>query len=1324
MLKDVFQVYLNRLVDLSARNRSVFLPKLIASQMIDLKDFHFLNNHPSFFYITELLGRKKNIPLIHLADARDKNVNELSQRLKRLQQHIQLVEQETGEKNVFVGWPFVEGKLVNGQLIRAPLIFFPVSLIKDENSWYMGKKAGDRPFLNKAFLLGYAHAMGKELDKDWLEASMEDFSRDPREFRTQLYHYLNEGLTLNFSQELLEDKLDFFSDIDKAEFQKEQNTGILKLKPYAVLGQFSQKSSFLINDYESLLSSVHDDLESLLSDWFAVDEAQSGRKDDNLYNTFPVDASQEEVMKAVRAGESCVVQGPPGTGKSQLICNLVTDFSSRGKKVLVISQKRAALDVVFKRLSEQGFEPFTALVHDYRFDRRELFRKISHQINSLETYQELNRSLDAIQLERSYNQMGGIIEKHSDFLEDYKQALFDINECGVPVKELYLTSSLDDEHLDLRQYYKKYPFTDLEFFLKNFEDYVIYYKKYQHPGSFWLHRNDFSEFGATMLSRFNETLNEIRELKRSSRHTLIKFQQDPVTSSHIYQIYERKEDLGELSRFIQEGENFSLLKGLLSYEPGEFDLLWLDNKIDTIKKLIAEDGIEWTLEDGAVESCLNQSVKALQLKGTWWQSMGLWLERNKYQEVWELLKKNGLKNDRQGLKVLIVKLENRLNLNHQYTLLNRKPWINLPKKPFTFPTFNHFTTGLKQSIRYRLMVNEMEMVSAYLTQENVDQETFRAFLEEITGIIEVLDSKIDTWNNYLSPIQLKHLINYSIDDKLDEVQQSLGRDFAELVDFDKLKKKLRAVDLELMSKMIDGYPDKDFATLKNIFLSGLKLSWIEHIEAKYPVLQEVGTQKIKNILEEFSTTVEERLKISRYIAELRSRERTFNKLEYNRLNNLVTYRELGHQVTKKKQLWSIKKLVENFEEEIFRLLPCWLASPETVSALFPLKQMFDLVVFDESSQCFVERGLPALLRGKQVVVAGDNQQLQPYDLYQVRIGIEEEGIDLETESLLDLMSKYFKTFSLENHYRSQSLPLIEFSNQHFYGHRLSMLPDREALNSGAFPFQLLRVEGVWDRQTNRTEAEEVIKQLKHLNSLSTPPQIGVVTFNYYQMELILDLIADETALSAADNIQVKNIENVQGDEFDVVIFSTGYARNKQGKFTANFGLLARGGGENRLNVAITRAREKIILITSLSSEDFSEGLLKNSGVKLLRDYIVYVEKVAGGEAIAIEPEKPSGFEVSWYLKNQLMGTYGNHEIRNNSLSKAMDLELLEEGLYVAGILTDDHRLYASRSVKEAFVYHPRLLRQKKWELVHIFSRQYWLDKEDLLETKLVGKERG
>src|SRR5690606_37696319 len=296
MLKDVFQVYLNRLIDLSARNRSIFLPKLLSSQMIDLKDFHFLNNHPSFFYITELLGRKRNIPLIPLADSRDKQINKLSQRLNRLQQSTRLVEQETGEKNLFVGWPFVEGKLVNEQLIRCPLLFFPVSLVMEENSWFLRKKIGDQPFLNKSFLLAYAHSRGMKLDNEWLETSLEDFSRDPTAFRTELYHFLNHGLTLNFNQELLEDKLDFFVETSRTEEQDKQKTGILLLKPFAVLGQFSQKSSFLINDYELLKESGHHDLETFFSEWFAAEQEQgSFIKEENLYNTFPIDASQEEV---------------------------------------------------------------------------------------------------------------------------------------------------------------------------------------------------------------------------------------------------------------------------------------------------------------------------------------------------------------------------------------------------------------------------------------------------------------------------------------------------------------------------------------------------------------------------------------------------------------------------------------------------------------------------------------------------------------------------------------------------------------------------------------------------------------------------------------------------------------------------------------------------------------------------------------------------------------------------------------------------------------------------------------------------------------------
>lgn len=1319
MLKDVFRVYLNRLMDLSSKNRSIFLPKLITSQMIDLKDFHFLNNHPSFFYITELLGRKRNIPLIPIADSRDKQINELSQRLKRLQQSITLAEQETGEKNLFVGWPFVEGKLVNDQLIRCPLIFFPVSLVREENSWFLRKKAGDQPFLNRSFLFAYSHSTGKILDKDWLETSLEDFPRDPTSFRTALYHFLNEGLTLNFNQELLEDKLEFFPATIRAEEETNQKTGILKLKPFAVLGQFSQKSSSLISDYEILQENEQDDLETLLSDWFAVDEnvLYSGREE-NLFNTFPMDASQEQVMKAVRKGESCVVQGPPGTGKSQLICNLVSDFISRGKKVLVVSQKRVALDVVYKRLSEQGFAPFLVLVHDFRADRKDLFRKLSHQLNSLETYQEINRSLDAIQLERKFSQLVNIIEKHTEFLEDYKQALFDTKECGKPIKELYVTSSLDDEHIDFTQYYKKYTFTDLDDFIRNFEEYIFYYKKYQNPSSFWLHRVDFSIFDPGLLGGFKQVLQEIRETRKGSEVMLAELFHEPYEFPLVHQSFENIELLHELHDLVRQEEGFLLMKVLMGFEIQEFDLLWIKNKLDTVKKLLSEEGIEWTLNDDEVEPLFVKCLQVMKMKGSWSQSVDLLFNKRKFREVWTLLEKNGLKDDKEGLKILITKIENRLNLNHQYTILKSKTWIDLPNKPFDFTAFNHFSAQLLQGIKSRFLLEDLGIFSVYLKKDGIQFQDFFRILETLIRHNQNTTSKMEAWKRYLSPVQIKHLLTSGTEERIIQLTNSITGDFIELIGFDRLKNKLRTIDLEIMSKLIDNFPDQKFPILKSIFLSSLKLSWIGHIEAKFPVLQEVGSPKLKTILDEFSATVEEKLKISRFIAELRLRERTFNPLEYNRLNNLLTYRDLGHQVTKKKRLWPIKKLVENYEEEIFRLTPCWMASPETVSALFPLKKQFDLVVFDESSQCFSERGLPALLRGNQLVVAGDRQQLKPYDLYQVRMETGEEGIEFETESLLDLTAKYFKNYFLESHYRSKSLPLIQFSNRNFYQNSLSMLPDRNLLNENVNSFEWIKVEGVWDKQTNLIEAETAINQLKAILLISPKAEIGVITFNYYQMELIQDLINKEPHLAALYNIQVKNIESVQGDEYDIVLFSVGYARNLQDKFTANFGLLARSGGENRLNVAISRAREKIILITSLSYLDFNESQMKNDGVKLLRDYLQYVEEVANGAKVGIEPVISSGFEVSWYLKNKLIGVYGSHEVRNNSLSKAMDLEFMENGEYAAGILTDDQRLFDAKSVKEAFVYHPNLLRMKNWNVIHIFSRQYWLDKEDLLQTKL------
>jgi hypothetical protein len=1319
MLKDIFKVYLNRLVDLSSNNRSIFLPKIIQHQMIDLKDFHFLNNHPSFFYITELLGRKRNIPLIQVLDSRDKNINQLSVRLKRLQHQVRFTTEETGEKSLFVGWPFVEGKLLNGQLIRCPLLFFPVGLVLEEKTWYLKKNVGELPFLNPSFLLAYSQALGKPFDKEWLELSMEEFSKDPMGFRTDLYHYLKNQIELNFNREIYQDKLEFFPDQNRDYFDQALATGILRLQPYAVLGQFSQRSSFLMDDYEQLIHQVDQkDLEALFSEQFDhPEESQHQSQENNLYTTFPMDASQEEVIKHVKSGKSCVVQGPPGTGKSQLICNLVADFASRGKKVLVVSQKRAALDVVYQRLASQGMANFTALVHDYRGDRKELYKKISHQISSIENYQSLNRSLDAIQLERTFGLMCRNIEKYSEFFDEYKQALFDTNDCGAPVKELYLTSDYGNEGIDLTQFYRAFKVDNLDLFLANFEQYQYYYRKFQVSSSFWLHRVDFSAMGPEALRGVSDTFQELSSVKITAKKDLDSMVADTFEYGLIYQSFQQKDKIEALMHSINSPEIYEKFKTFMGVDAGALDKLWLENKVDMVRKLLSDEGVEWGIGDEEVEGILERAVQASKQFESWYGRVAVRLDGKKYSPVLALLEKNGLKKDREDIGLLIQKLENRMNLNHQYTLLGQKSWIDLPEKPFTIHSFNQTATVLVKALNARFIMNELGVLASYFFKPQFSYAHFQSLLEGVTVINEWVEAHFDNWRTYLSEIQIKHLLSSADEEKLDQIRATLAKDVDELIRFDQLRNQMEEEEKKVAEKLMDEFPEEDFETLKRLFLSSLKVSWVGHLEAKFPVLKEINGPQIKTAIADFAYSVEEKLKTARFIVELRLREGVCQHLEYNRLNNLITYRELAHQVGKKRQIWSVKKLIAYYRNEIFRLMPCWLASPETASALFPLDQKFDLVIFDEASQCYFERGLPMMLRGKQVVVAGDRHQLQPYDLYQTRIQSEEEVAELEIDALLEMASRYFPTFQLRTHYRSATLPLIHFSNTHFYENNLYMLPDRHVLNSGQTGIQLVSVDGVWENQTNREEAGQVLLLLHKLRAKYPVETFGVITFNYFQMLLILGLLEEDELLGTDAGIKVKNIENVQGDEFDRVVFSVGYARNPEGKFTANFGQLARKGGENRLNVAITRARKENILVTSLIVKDFKERHLQNPGIRMLRDYIAYAGAVQNGEVPEITFTTP-GYNSSWSLKNHLIGTYGNHEVGENPYVRVMDLEVKEGDKAVAAILTDDQRFFSATSAKEAFVYHPQMLTARNWNMVFLFSRQYWLDREDLLQTKL------
>jgi primosomal replication protein N'' len=323
-------------------------------------------------------------------------------------------------------------------------------------------------------------------------------------------------------------------------------------------------------------------------------------------------------------------------------------------------------------------------------------------------------------------------------------------------------------------------------------------------------------------------------------------------------------------------------------------------------------------------------------------------------------------------------------------------------------------------------------------------------------------------------------------------------------------------------------------------------------------------------------------------------------------------------------------------------------TPDVASrVLQPKPGLFDTVIFDEASQMPVEYALPSLFRSKIVVVSGDEKQMPPTSFFASKVENDEAAVfdgeepedaaseeerDVFTETwnrreikdcpdLLQLARSVLRTRTLQVHYRSEYRELISFSNASFYGNRLSV-PVRhpDEIIRSIRPIEMIRSDGIYKNQTNPKEAADVVEYLSNLWEDASPPSVGVVTFNRKQADAIEDALEERAEEDASfrdalmrerERIEggedmgffVKNVENVQGDERDVIVFSTTFGRNEHGVFRKSFGALGQAGGERRLNVAVTRARKKVVMITSMPISEISDLLTTRRGPRVPRDYL-------------------------------------------------------------------------------------------------------------------------
>ncbi len=466
---------------------------------------------------------------------------------------------------------------------------------------------------------------------------------------------------------------------------------------------------------------------------------------------------------------------------------------------------------------------------------------------------------------------------------------------------------------------------------------------------------------------------------------------------------------------------------------------------------------------------------------------------------------------------------------------------------------------------------------------------------------------------------------------------------------------------------------------------------------------------------------------------------------------LTTSKRKGdiNRAIESRRRWSVSKFVKKFDFELFKAIKIWLMTPDSVSEVLPQQNdLFDLLIFDEASQLYVEKSIPSIVRAKKVVIAGDHKQLRPSSLGDGRIEMNEDLIDedaeisaaLEEESLLDLARFRYPDILLNTHYRSKYEELIDFSNYAFYKGRLFVAPNTDMPEKP--PIEVHLVEGAsWVNRANRKEAERIVALIKEFfRTRKNNETIGVIAFNASQRDMIYDVIDEESLadpafgsqiraeMSRKDNgedtgLFVKNIESVQGDERDVVMFSIGYAKNANGRLLHNFGWLNQKGGENRLNVAISRAKQKIHIVTSFRPSELTLDDAKNEGPVILKRYLEYAFAISNGDREDAERILrsfgetygivPAAVETEYAQKVAAALRERGYEIDTQVGigGYRIDIAVRRNGKYVLGIECDGKLYSISRSARERDYHRQKYLESRGWHIKRIWSMDWWRDPE-------------
>ncbi len=957
------------------------------------------------------------------------------------------------------------------------------------------------------------------------------------------------------------------------------------------------------------------------------------------FSVLDNDSSQERAIQYAMNGVSMIIKGPPGTGKSQTITNIIAEGLSKGKKILFVAQKMAALDVVKSRLDNLGLGHFCLELHSHEANKRSVLEQIKHSLGIKFEKPHLEPSF--------YEQLQLVKEKLNEYTANINSeqgkigiSLFHLIGKYMQYNDVPLVKArlMDMEDYDVRTLF------EIHQNLANFNRFVSYLQKDKI-------NNPWAEF-------------EVNDFNFNPERTLDKINILQTMTSRLDKLYRGiRSDFQVVLR----------VEDLLAFHSlGEIDLSVFDLDLDSISHKY------------------NHSYKsALRVfKPSYHKS------RKKMNQMLSTIDDNQIRS--------------KLDLLHwfKYDVFHEK-----------FNEYNRFNDFVSDCIDILSQI----------------KQTIKDLRRDIELGIEFRD------DTYISDIREQFVFLFDLADHEDEL-----RDWHQFNYLSNYIDNTLGIDfLHKISKLRKG----QFLKLERIFdRRYYQLSIDKHLSELD--LDSTDTEVLDELVNEFREIDESSLQFNL----IRLLDQLFTNRNESMSNTFLSSIKsseislLEKELAKKSRIKPLRQIFTETRNYLVQLKPAWLMSPLSIANYLPgdtFFQFFDIVIFDEASQIPPHEAIGTILRGKQVIIVGDEKQMPPTAFFGGFADYDDDGGELHAyESILDELSGVgLPEIVLQWHYRSKKERLITFSNFHYYDNQLNTFPDTLKLaNSQSDDVDLLPAHefryvshGLYDRggtRKNVVEAKEVVSAIiNHFNTYQGDRRfsLGIITFSSAQAEAIeqelerrmredkqvLDLIGKEDNMK--EPIFIKNLENVQGDERDFIFFSLGYGNDKTGKMTKNFGPLNHVGGERRLNVAITRARYHTKIFSSFDPDLVDCSNISSIGFNHLMSFMKFVKnnETLSDDELSLETEFPFEDDVANALTN--FGYQVDRKV--GTASYKIDIAVVnpsDPSRYILAIECDGGSYASSKTTRDRVRIRNNVLISLGWQVYHLWSLDWFRDRETQL----------